>query len=70
MIDVYKQTAYGFINANMSLAATATALDRSVDNERFSENFLVFFQMLVQIEAVLIDAHEKAIQSIDLIPDS
>jgi len=70
MIDVYKQTAYGFINANMNLVATATALDRSVDNERFSENFLVFFQMLVQIEAVLIDAHEEAIQSIDLIPDS
>ena len=70
MIDVYKQTAYGFINANMSLVATATAMDRSVDNERFSENFLDFFQMLVQIEAVLIEVHEKTIQSIDLVTDS
>ena len=66
MIDVYKQTAYGFINANMSLAATATALDRSVDNDRMSENFLGFFQMLVQIEAALIKAHEDAMKSIDL----
>jgi len=65
MIDVYKQTAYGFVNANMSLAATATALDRSVENDRFSENFLVFFQMLVQVEAALIKAHEGAIGSID-----
>ena len=70
MIDVYKQTAYGFINANMSLVATATAMDRSVDNERFAENFLGFFQMLVQIEAVLIEAHKNAIQSIDLMSDS
>lgn len=65
MIDVYKQTAYGFINANMSLVATSTAMDREVDNERFAENFLDFFQMLVQIEAVLIEAHEKTIRSID-----
>lgn len=70
MIDVYKQTAYGFINANMNLAAMATALDRSVDNERFSENFTDYFQLLVQIEAVLIEVHENAIRSIDLIPGS
>lgn len=65
MMDVYKQTAYSFIESNMDLAATATALDRSVDNERFSENFLSFFQMLVQIEAALIEAHQKALASID-----
>lgn len=70
MIDVYKQTAWGFINANMSLVATATALDRSVDNDRFSENFLGFFQMLVQVEEVLIEAHENAIRSIDQMPGS
>lgn len=44
------------------------AMDRSVENERFSENFLVYFQMLVQIEAVLIDAHEKTIQSLEEAP--
>ncbi len=65
MIEVYKQTAYSFIGSNMDLAATATALDRSVDNERFSENFLGFFQMLVQIEEALIEAHQNAIASID-----
>jgi hypothetical protein len=65
LIEVYKQTAYNFIGSNMDLAATATALDRSVDNERFSENFLGFFQMLVQIEAALIEAHQNAIASID-----
>jgi hypothetical protein len=65
MIEVYKQTAYSFIGSNMDLAATATALGRSVDNERFSENFLGFFQMLVQIEAALIEAHQNAIASID-----
>lgn len=65
MIDVYKNTAYGFINASMSLAATATALDRPVDNDRYSENFLVYFQMIVQVEDALITAHEDAINAID-----
>jgi hypothetical protein len=66
MIEVYRQTAYSFINANMSMAATATALGSSIDNNLFSRNFLSYFQMLVQIETALIDAHQKVITSIDL----
>lgn len=65
MTDVYKQTAYAFIRSNMDLAATATALDTSVNNKRLSENFLGFFQMLVQIESALIEAHQNAIAAID-----
>jgi hypothetical protein len=65
MIDVYRQTAYSFISSTMNLAAVVTALDSSVDNERFSKNFLAYFQMLVQIESTLIEAHQKAIESID-----
>jgi len=61
MIDVYRQTAYAFISANMNMSATATALGTSVDNDLFSQNFLSYFQMLVQIEAALIDTHKKAI---------
>jgi hypothetical protein len=64
LIDVYRQTAYGVINSNMNVAATATALDRGIDDKRLAENFLPFFQMLNQIEAALIPAHEKAISSI------
>jgi len=65
MIDVYRQTAYSFISSNMGLAATATALGSSIDNDLFSQNFLSYFQMLVQIEAALIDYHQKVIESID-----
>lgn len=65
LIDVYRQTAYSLINSNMSVAATATALDRGIDNTRLAENFLPYFQLLTQIEAALIPAHEKAIASID-----
>jgi hypothetical protein len=65
LIDVYRQTAYGVINSNMNVAATATALDRGIDNKRLAENFLPFFQMLNQIEAALIPAHAKAISLID-----
>jgi hypothetical protein len=67
MIDVYRQTAYTFISANMSTSATATALGTSVDNDLFSQNFLAYFQMLVQIEATLIDAHRKAIDMTNLL---
>jgi len=65
LIDVYRQTAYSLINSNMNVAATATALDRGIENNRLAQNFLPFFQMLDQIEAALIPAHEKAIASID-----
>jgi hypothetical protein len=69
MIDVYMQVAYSFINSNMDMAATATAMGTSVDSDLFSENFLSYFQMLVQIETALIEAHQKAIESIDLVSD-
>lgn len=65
LVDVYRQTAYSLINSNMNVAATATALDRGIDNKRLAENFLPYFQMLSQIEAALIPAHERAIASIE-----
>ena len=65
MIDVYRKTGYSFITSNLNMAATATALDSSVDNDRFSQNFLSYFQMLIQIEAVLIETHHKAMDTID-----
>jgi len=64
MIDVYRQTAYSLIDSNMGMAATATAMGETVDNDLYSENFLVYFQMMVQIETALIDAHKQAIASI------
>jgi hypothetical protein len=65
MIDVYRTTSYAFISSNMNMAATATALDAAVDNKRFSQNFLPYFQMLLQIEEALTDAHKNAISKID-----
>lgn len=65
MIDVYRTTSYEFISSNMNMAATATALDKAVDDKRLSENFLPYFQMLVQIEGALTDAHKNAISTID-----
>jgi hypothetical protein len=64
IIDVYRTTSYSFISSNMNMAATATALDTTVDSERFSQNFLTYFRMMVQIEEVLIDAHKSAISKI------
>ena len=65
MIDVYRTTSYGFISSNMNMAATATALDKAVDNKQFSQNFYTYFQMMMQVEEVLIDAHKNAISKID-----
>lgn len=65
MIEVYRETAYGLINSNMGMAATATAMGTTIDNTLYSENFLVYFNMLVQIEAALTEAHQTAIESLD-----
>jgi hypothetical protein len=64
-IEVYRETAYGLINSNMDMAATATAMGTTIDNALYSENFLVYFQMLVQIETVLTQAHRNVIESLD-----
>jgi hypothetical protein len=64
-IEVYRETAYGLINSNMGMAATATAMGTTIDNALYSENFLVYFQMLVQIETVLTEAHRNVIESLD-----
>ena len=64
-IEVYRETAYGLINSNMDMAATATAMGATIDNALYSENFLVYFQMLVQIETVLTQAHRNVIESLD-----
>jgi hypothetical protein len=66
MIDVYRQTAYSLISSNMNMSATATALGSSIDNDLFSKNFLGYFQMLTQIEAALINEHQKSIEMITL----
>jgi ABC-type proline/glycine betaine transport system permease subunit len=70
LLEVYMQVAYSFINSNMDMAATATAMGTSVDNDLFSVNFLTYFQMLVQIETALIEAHQEAIESIDQASES
>jgi hypothetical protein len=63
-IEVYRETAYGLINSNMGMAATATAMGTTIDNALYSENFLAYFQMLVQIETVLAEAHQSVIESL------
>lgn len=65
MVEVYRQVAYSLIASNMNMAGTASALEGSINNDIFSRNFLAYFQMMVQIEAQLMDAHQRALTTIE-----
>ncbi len=69
IIDVYRRAAYGLVDANFTLMATATALGKRVDDKEmqslFAENFLAQFTLLVGIESVLIEAHRETLVRLD-----
>ena len=57
------------VDANLSMLATATATGRSIkdidDADLFATNFASHFQLIVDIESVLIAAHQGALAALD-----
>ena len=69
MVDVYRRTGYGLVDANLSMLATATATGRSMkdidDSDLFAKNFASHFQLIVDVESALIAAHQGALAALD-----
>jgi len=66
IVDVYRRTGYSFLDANMTLAATATAMQQGApDNEAFSRNFLSAFELLTQVEEALMELHRKGLADLE-----
>jgi hypothetical protein len=69
IIDVYRRASYGLVDANLTLIATATALGKRIDDDQgrqlFAANFLSQFELLVDVEGVMIDMHRDALAMLD-----
>ena len=69
LVDVYRRTGYGLVDANLSVLATATATGRSMKDidaaDLFAQNFASHFQLIVDIESALIAAHQSALATLD-----
>ena len=69
LVDVYRRSGYSMVDANLSMLATATATGRSIkdidDADLFAKNFASHFQLIVDIESVLIAAHQGALAALD-----
>jgi hypothetical protein len=65
LIDIYRRSGYSLLDANLWVMATATATERDMkkidDSNLFALNFISQFQLIVDIESALIDAHRKAL---------
>jgi hypothetical protein len=65
LIDIYRRSGYSLLDANLWVIATATATERDMkkidEANLFALNFISQFQLIVDIESALIDAHRKAL---------
>jgi hypothetical protein len=68
LIEIYRRSGYSLIDANMWVLATATATERDMkridDANLFATNFISQFQLIVDIESALIDAHRGALTAL------
>jgi len=63
--EVYKHTATQLSDAAMSATAYSVALGTVVDDAHLQEQFMGYFELLVQIESHLLDAYRNALDSLD-----
>jgi len=65
LIDVYRRSGYSLVDANLLVLSMATATERDMedidDTNLFAKNFTSIFQLIVDIESALIDAHRRAL---------
>ncbi|MEP0202658.1 MAG: hypothetical protein ABJ084_00940 [Halioglobus sp.] len=61
---IYRQMGLQIVEASMSMAAMATVNRTELDNEIFQEQFSSYFNMLLQMEEVLLEGYEETIASL------
>jgi len=62
---VYKHTATQLVDAVMSATAHSVALGTVLDDRHLQEQFMGYFELLIQIEAQLLDAYRDTLDSFD-----
>jgi hypothetical protein len=70
LIDVYRRSGYSLVDANLQVLATATATKQDMDtinsSDLFARNFSGYFELIVNVEAALIDSHRRVLEPLGL----
>ena len=62
---VYKQTGLSLVEASMSISAMATVQKVDVDSQSFQEQFMSYFEMILRMEASLLEGYGDVLVLID-----
>ena len=62
---VYKQTGLSLVEASMSISAMATVQKVDVDSQSFQEQFMSYFEMILAMEASLLEGYGDVLVLID-----
>ena len=54
---VYKQTGLSMVDASMTMSAMATVQQVEVDSQRFQEQFMGYFEMILRMEEALLEGY-------------
>ena len=64
--EVYKKTATLLTEAAINMAAYAAAQGLEPDNKHFQEQFIDYFDMMVQLENILIESYQKNLDQLKI----
>jgi hypothetical protein len=65
MLGLYKNTGLQLTNAAMTASAYAAATGTQVDNDAFTKEFINYFEMLLQIEEILLTSFQESLDQLD-----
>ena len=65
MLGLYKNTGMQLTNAAMTASAYAAATGTEVDNDSLAKKFINYFELLLQIEEILLTSFQEALDQLD-----
>ena len=65
--DVYKQTGLSLVEASMSISAMATVQNVDIDSQRFQEQFMSYFELILKMEASLLKSYSDVLDLLDTV---
>lgn len=65
MLGLYKNTGMQLTNAAMTASAYAAATGTEVDNDSLAKKFINYFELLLQIEEILLASFQEALDQLD-----
>jgi hypothetical protein len=64
MQSVYRQIGLQLLDASMTMSAMATVSAKEIDNEVMQSQFMIYFEMIVNMEETLLESYRSTLERI------